>query len=187
MSNATLRRAFVTAGLMAGLLSGSMAFAQVAAPAPNLMAEDRSHDNDNPDNNLYYLLEVFNNGTTAIPLSQVTVRYWFVDNTDTSPIQLSCDYAQLSCSTLSFKFVTLPTPVAMANKYMEIGFTAADGLLEPGASTGEIQTRIHHQDFSNFNTFASYSFISDPSFVYKPSSTITVYVNGVLAWGVEPK
>jgi len=185
MSKGTLlRRAFVTTGMLAGLLAGSMAFAQTA---PNLEALDRSHDNDNPDNTLYYLLEVANNGTTAIPLSQITVRYWLTDNGDTTPLEVDCDYAQLTCATLTSKFVTLATPVALANKYLEIGFTAADGMLEPGTNTGEIQTRTHHTDFSNFNTAKSYSFISDPSFVYKPSATITVYVNGTLVWGVEPK
>jgi hypothetical protein len=184
MSKGTLlRRAFVTTGALAGLLAGSMAFAQTA----NLQALDRSHDNDNPDNQLYYHLQVLNTGTTAISLSGVTVRYWFTDNTDTTPMEFDCDYAQLTCANITSKFVTLAKPAALATKYMELGFKTAAGMLEPGTSTGEIQTRMHHPDFSNFNTAKSYSFISDPSFVYKPSATITVYVNGTLVWGVEPK
>lgn len=185
MSKETLaRRAFVTAGTLAALVAGSMALAQTAAT--NLTAEDRSHDNDNPDNQLYYHLQVFNNGAASIPLSQITVRYWLTDNGDSTALQFNCDYAQLTCANITSKFVTLAKPLALANKYMEIGFTTAAGLLQPGTSTGEIQTRMHHANYSNFNTAASYSFISDPSFVYKPSATITVYVNGVLAWGVEP-
>jgi endo-1,4-beta-xylanase len=177
------KKTFVAAGLLAGLLAGSMAFAQTA----NLEALDRSHDNDNPDNQLYYHLQVENNGTAAVSLNQVTVRYWFTDNGDKTPLEFDCDYAQLTCANITHKFVTLATPVTGANMYLELGFTAAAGMLQPGTSTGEIQTRTHHTNFSNFNTTASYSFISDPSFVYKPSATITVYVNGTLVWGVEPK
>jgi hypothetical protein len=76
--------------------------------------------------------------------------------------------------------------VATANTYLEISFTAAAGSLAPGQSSGEIQTRIHHPDFADFITTDSYSFISDPSFVYKDTQTVTLYVNGSLVWGVEP-
>jgi hypothetical protein len=54
-------------------------------------------------------------------------------------------------------------------------------------SSGEIQTRVHKPDFFVFTTTNDYSFISDTSFVYKDTTTITLYLNGVLIWGVEPK
>ena len=55
-----------------------------------------------------------------------------------------------------------------------------------GQNSGEIQTRVHHVNWSNFNTTETYSFISDPSFVYKDTQTVTLYQNGALIWGVEP-
>lgn len=178
------RRALMGAGLLAGLLTGSMAFAQSVS---NLSALDRSHDNDNPDNQLYYHLQVVNGGSVAAPLSAITVRYWFTNELPSDPLKFECDYAQLTCANITSKLVTLGTPLPKANMYLEIGFTGAAGSIAPnGGSTGEIQTRIHHVDFANFNTDLSYSFISDPSFVYKPSQTITVYLNGVLVWGQEP-
>jgi hypothetical protein len=76
--------------------------------------------------------------------------------------------------------------VTQANMYLEIGFTAAAGSLAPGQSSGEIQTRIHHINWSDFITTDSYSFISDPSFVYKDTQTVTLYLNGALVWGTEP-
>ena len=69
---------------------------------------------------------------------------------------------------------------------LQIGFTAAAGSIAPGQTSGEIQTRIHHANYSEFDTPLTYSFISDPSFVYKDTQTVTLYLNGVLVWGTEP-
>jgi hypothetical protein len=173
----------VGAGLLA-LLAASMASAQSVS---NLSLLDRSHDNDDPDNQLYFDLEIANGGTVAAPLSSITVRYWFTNETPGDPLRFECDYAQVGCANITAKFVTLTTPVAKANTYLELGFTAAAGAVAPNANSGEIQTRTHHVAYSNFTTSESYSFISDPSFVYKPSQTVTVYINGVLVWGQEPK
>ena len=55
-------------------------------------------------------------------------------------------------SNIMSKLVTLTTPVAKANTYLELGFTAAAGSIAPGSNSGEIQTRIHHVNYSNFQT-----------------------------------
>jgi len=158
-----------------------------AAPSGSgLKVQDRSHDNDNPDNQLYAHFQIFNTGTTSVPLSSLTMRYWFTDEAPADPLVFACDYALVNCSNITAKFVVLPSPVTKANTYLEIGFTAAAGSIAPGQSSGEIQTRIHHVNWSNFITTDSYSFISDPSFVYKDTQTVTLYLNGALVWGVEP-
>jgi cellulose 1,4-beta-cellobiosidase len=185
MSEVTRRRAFVTAGLLAGLVAGSIASAQSVS---NLSLLDRSHDNDTTDNQLYIQQEVANGGTVAAPLSTITTRYWFTNETPSDPLEFDCDYAQVGCANITATLVSLATPIPnKANMYMQLSFKAAAGSIAPNGNTGEIQGRIHHVAFSNFTTTQSYSFVSDPSFVYKPSMTVTVYVNGVLVWGVEPK
>lgn len=157
-----------------------------AASASGLKVQDRSHDNDNPDNQLYAQYQVVNTGTSTVPLSSLKMRYWFTNETPSDPLVFACDYALVGCGNITSQFVVLATPVTKANTYLEIDFTAAAGSLAPGQSTGEIQTRIHHAAYSNFNTTESYSFISDPSFVYKDTQTVTLYLNGALVWGVEP-
>ena len=184
LQNARARGALVASAGLLALLFGVTASAQSVS---NLSLLDRSHDNDEVDNQLYFQAEVANGGTVAAPLSSITVRYWFTNETPSDPLRFECDYAQVSCANITAKFVTLTTPVGKANTYLEIGFTAAAGAVAPAANSGEIQTRIHHVAYSNFLTTESYSFISDPSFVYKPSQTVTVYINGVLVWGQEPK
>lgn len=195
-SNAVRRFAKRLAWLSAGLLVALSVFSSVpaaqAAIAPTavgdsgLKVQDRSHDNDNPDNQLYALYQILNNGTTPIPLSSLTMRYWLTDENPASPLEFDCDFAQVDCANVTSKFVVLPTPLTKANTYLEIGFTAAAGSIAPGQSSGEIETRIHHLDFSNFDTTDTYSFISDPSFTYQDTQTVTLYLNGVLVWGTEP-
>lgn len=184
------------ARLSTGLLVALFAFGVVPAaqssvvPAAQsgvaLKVQDRSHDNDNPDNQLYAHYQIINTGTTSVPLSSLTMRYWFTNEAPTDPLVFACDYALVNCGNMTTTFVALPTPVTMADTYLQIGFTAAAGSIAPGQSSGEIQTRIHHVNWSNFDTTDSYSFISDESFVYKDTQTVTLYLNGVLIWGVEP-
>jgi len=189
---AVKKLAWLSAGLLVALFAFGLVPAAQGAVLPaaqsdsGLKVQDRSHDNDNPDNPLYALYQTVNTGTTSVPLSSLSMRYWFTNETPADPLVFACDYAQVGCANITAKFVTLSSPVAKANMYLEIDFTAAAGSLAPGQSTGEIQTRIHHVNWSNFNTTETYSFISDPSFVYKDTQTVTLYLNGALVWGVEP-
>src|SRR5258708_3698680 len=171
-----------------GLLSVLLVWGAIASAQSisGLKVQDRSHDNDEVDAQLYAHYEIDNTGKVAAPLTSITMRYWFTNENPTDPLVFACDYALISCSNITSKFVTLPTPVPLANTYLEIGFAAAAGSVTPGQNSGEIQTRIHHANYSNFFTSQTYSFIGDPSFVYKDTTTVTLYINGVLVWGTEP-
>lgn len=189
--NALKRIAVGTGVLVAlsvfGVVPAARSSVVPAAPSGvSLKVQDRSHDNDNPDNQLYAHFQIFNTGTTAVPLSSLTMRYWFTNEAPTDPLVFECDYALVTCGNVTANFVSLATPVTMANSYLQIGFTGAAGSVAPGQSSGEIQIRIHHLNWSNFITTESYSFISDPSFVYKDTQTVTLYLNGALIWGTEP-
>src|SRR5262249_28104133 len=93
--------------------NGAAAAAQSAAPAAQsgtvaaaasdsgLKVQDRSHDNDNPDNTLYALYQILNNGTASVPLSSVTMRYWFTNESPADPLVFECDWAQVACSNIT--------------------------------------------------------------------------------------
>jgi hypothetical protein len=188
---AVKRLARLSGGLLMALLVFCAVFAAQGVPVSAAQSgpkvQDRSHDNDNPDNQLYAQYQLINTSTASVPLSSLTMRYWFTNETPADPLVFACDYAQVGCGHITSTLVVLAPPVTKANTYVQIGFDAAAGSIAPGQSTGEIQTRIHHVNYSNFNTTDTYSFISDPSFVYKDTQTVTVYLNGALVWGVEPK
>lgn len=184
---ARLSTGLLVAVFVFGIVPAAQSSVVPAAPSGvGLKVQDRSHDNDNPDNQLYAHFQIFNTGTTTVPLSSLTMRYWFTNEAPTDPLVFECDYALVTCGDITATFVALPSPLTKADTYLQIGFTAAAGSIAPGQSSGEIQIRIHHMNWSNFITTDSYSFISDPSFVYKDTQTVTLYLNGALVWGVEP-
>jgi hypothetical protein len=116
--------------------------------------------------------QVFNDGTAAIPLNQVKIRYYL---TGTESYRFACSWAVVSCSTVTGQFV----PQANGKQYLEIGFTS--GSLAAGASTRDLQLRFYRADWQNFTQSDDYSYGSQTS--YTNWNKATVYVNGQLAWG----
>ena len=54
-------------------------------------------------------LAVINTGTAAVPLTRVTLRYWFTSEGTTPTYSTWCDYALLGCSAVSSRVVRLST------------------------------------------------------------------------------
>jgi endoglucanase len=171
---------------VASAIVSAPAAAVVPAAQTGVKVQDRSHDNENPDNTLYALYQVVNTSASAVPLSSLTMRYWFTNESPSDTLEFDCDWAQVNCSNVTGKFVVLSPARLKANTYLEISFGAGAGSVAAGQASGEIQTRVHHVHWSNFNTTETYSFIADPSFVYKDTQTVTLYQDGALIWGVEP-
>ena len=141
-------------------------------------------DSNPTDNQIKPHLEIYNTGTGTVNLTDVTIRYWFTIDTN-QPESYYCDYALLSCSNITSKFVTLATPRTNADTYLEVGFTSGAGSLAPGANTGEIQNRFNKNDWSNYNENNDYSYNGTQT-SYAPWSKVTVYYKGALVWGTEP-
>src|SRR5258708_22258705 len=91
------------------------------------------------------------------------MRYWFTNETSADPLVFNCDYAQVSCSNITTRFVSLATPVAgKANAYAEYSFGAAAGSIAAGGNGGGIPARGHPPPDSDLQTAARHPVLFDP-------------------------
>jgi hypothetical protein len=136
------------------------------------------------DNHVRPHLNVVNTGSTTVPLAEITIRYWFtVDGA--RPQFYWCDWTPRGCNNVTSRFAVVTPAQANADSFLEIGFTAGMGSLAPGQSTGEIQGRFNKDNWTNYDESNDYSY--DPTkLAFADWNRITMYRNGVLAWGIEP-
>lgn len=156
--------------------------------APSLRARFRAGDT-NPSNNVIQpQLRIVNDSAVDVPLSQITIRYWYTDETAAASqifqlffAQNQSNWASIPASNVTSQFVGVSRP--LADRYLEIGFTAAAGTLVAGSAVA-LDFNIHAQNWANYLETNDHSY--SPSTVEIDWNRITVYVNGTLAWGVEP-
>ncbi len=123
-----------------------------------------------------------NDGASAVPLSRVTIRYWFGSDSPGQQYRFACSWAVVSCSTVTGTFGTVAGAPAGADRYLDVGFTA--GTLAPGASTGDLQLRFHRSDWQRIGQADDYSYGATTA--YQDWTRAAVYVDGALVWGTPP-
>jgi thermitase len=118
-------------------------------------------------------LQLVNGDDTAVPLSDITIRYWFPEAAESFA---ACDYAVINCANIS----VVPGP-----NYFELHFAGNAGLLAPNTNSGNMQLRFHKNNWSNYDQNTHYSY--NPIFnTHTNWENIAVYYNGLLIWGIEP-
>jgi chitodextrinase len=134
-------------------------------------------------NQIYTAINVINGGTTTVALSDLTIRYWYTED-GTQAQTYWCDYTPRGCANVTSKFVKLTTTFPTADTYFELGFTSGASSLTAGQSTGDIQSRVAKNDWSNFNLANDYSYSGNTAAADCPN--VTLYQAGVRVWGNEP-
>ena len=136
-------------------------------------------------NTITPVIELVDSGTvTAWPLENVTIRYWFTED-GTDPMSFACDSAAIGCSNITGQIVPVSPAVTGADHYFQIGFFSSAGSMGPG-NLGVMQFRLFKTNFTNMTQTNDHSFnASDTSFTANPK--ITIYYNGTLIYGTEPK
>ncbi|WP_341282858.1 glycoside hydrolase family 9 protein [Paenibacillus sp. FSL H8-0537] len=153
-------------------------------PAGGLKVQYRAADTNATNNAMMPHLEIFNNGSSAVAMNTIKLRYYFTAD-GTQSHQFWSDYAQIGSSNVQAAFVTMSSPTTTADTYLELSFTTAAGSISAGGSSGQIQGRISKTDWSNLNEANDYSFdATNTAFV--DWSKVTLYQNGTLVWGIEP-
>ncbi|WP_405475375.1 glycoside hydrolase family 6 protein [Streptomyces sp. NBC_00009] len=145
----------------------------------NLKVQYKTSDTSLTDNAIGMNLQLVNTGSSAQSLKDVEIRYWFDDSA--SSYTTWCDWAQIGCSNLTHSVSTNGTTTG-ASRYLKVNVTG--GTLAAGASTGDIQLRLHRADWSNFNEADDYSHGTASSYTDAPK--IGVYSGGQLVWGTAP-
>lgn len=129
-------------------------------------------------------LKIVNTGTTAIPLNELTVRYYYKREAAVAQ-NLTIDYAVIGKANITGSFYTMGSPTSTADAYLELGFLSGAGSIAALGDTGVIKVRINNSNWSNFNEGNDYSYAPTlPSFA--DHDKITLYHNGILVWGIEP-
>lgn len=126
---------------------------------------------------------IVNTGSTSVPLAELTLRYWYTVDGDTTQNAV-CDWAAMGCANV-VKGVAAVSPTRTGADYsLQLAFTAAAG--DVAAGTGrEVQMRVHKTNWTAYNEANDYSF--DPTkTAFAGWTRVTLYRNGVLVWGAEP-
>ncbi|MEH0153196.1 cellulose binding domain-containing protein [Limibacter armeniacum] len=134
------------------------------------------------NNSIKPYLNIVNNGTSSVPLSELTVRYWFT-NDNPAPLNFVCDYAKIGKSHISGSFASVNR--AGATNYLELSFSSSAGSISAGGETDIIKARVHKTDWSNFDETDDYSYDASKT-SFTTFDKVTLYRNGALVWGVEP-
>ncbi|QJD87157.1 cellulase family glycosylhydrolase [Cohnella herbarum] len=154
----------------------------VAGSTGNLAVQYRAGDTNAADNQIKPQFNIKNNGTTAVDLSTLKLRYYFTKDSNQS-LSFWVDWAQVGSANVQGAFVG--SSGSGTDTYLEISFAAGAGSIAGGGQTGDIQGRISKADWSNFNEVGDYSY--DPTkTAYANWDRVTLYQNGMLVWGTAP-
>ncbi|KUL70441.1 MULTISPECIES: glycoside hydrolase family 6 protein [unclassified Streptomyces] len=151
-------------------------------PAGGLKVSYKNNDSSATDNAIRPGLRITNTGSAAVDLTGVTARYYFTRDGGSSTVSAWCDYAAVGCSNVKLRVVPLTSPVAGADAYLEVGFSA--GSLAAGRDTGDIQLRMAKSDWSAFDETDDHS--RGTATTYTDAPAIPGYLGSVLAWGAPP-
>lgn len=128
------------------------------------------------------IFRLTNNGSTPVPLSHITMRYWYTEEVPAAS-SVSCLTADIGCGVVNGQYNPVSPGLTGADAYLEVGFSS--GSLAPGDRINVKMKILSLSSTTSFNEADDYSFAGlTPDHIYNPN--ITLYCNGVLIQGTEP-
>ncbi|WP_238431749.1 cellulose binding domain-containing protein [Streptomyces cavernae] len=129
-------------------------------------------------------LEIFNETKKALPLSDVSLRYYFTAD-GAGSYAFNCVQAEIGCSNIAGTVVAMDDATDTADHYLEIRFTDDAGTLKPSANSRGIDLQLFRTDHKEMKQSNDRSFDGEMT-SFKQSKKVTAYKRGLLAWGEEP-
>ncbi|GGI46489.1 hypothetical protein GCM10008018_17350 [Paenibacillus marchantiophytorum] len=155
---------------------------QGTPPKSNLTVQYRAADTNVNDNQIKPHFNIKNNGTTAVNLSDLSIRYYFTKD-GTQAMDSWIDWALVGGTNIQRTFVSATG--TNTDTYVELSFTSGAGSIPAGGQSGDIQLRMSKTDWSNFNESNDYSFDGTKT-SYTNWDKVTLFQNGALVWGIQP-
>jgi endoglucanase len=147
-----------------------------------LLVRGRSTSPGAQTNNLGFVLQVVNDGPTAINLSDIEIRYWFKPGlTGNITQQVDIDYAAVGSNHVKTQ-IDPPDQDGLAA--LRLQFVNTTGAIQPYTSSGDIVLRVHRSDWSAYDQLGSFSF--KPDTILTDWDHVGLYRGGLLVWGLEP-
>lgn len=125
-----------------------------------------------------FSFNIVNTSDKEVPMSDIVVRYWYTREGAIGWESFNCDWAE------KIPKASVTATYFNIYHYMDIHFSS--GTIPAGGNSGEIQIRWGYGDSSKMDQSNDYSF--SPSMSSLADYTkMTIYRNGELIWGTEPK
>lgn len=171
--------------LTAGLGSAALTALPATAAADSVKVQYRTSATGATADQAEPWFKVVNNGSAAVSLDQVRIRYYFKADGPDTQYRYACSWAVKGCANITGTFGTLATPTATADRYLEITFTGGAGTLAPGADTGDMQLRFYRADWQTLRQSDDYSFDGTRT-AYGDWGKVTARLGASTVWGTAP-
>ncbi|GGO06274.1 cellulase family glycosylhydrolase [Saccharibacillus kuerlensis] len=142
----------------------------------------RIMDTNASDNALRPIFNIHNTGSSSVDLKNVKIRYYYT-NEGAGGQNYFCDWAQVGAKNVKAAFGRTAGSPAGATDYVELSFVS--GSIPAGGESGEIQSRIHKADWSNYDETNDYSYKADQT-EFGEWNRVVLYINGERVYGIEP-
>jgi hypothetical protein len=141
-------------------------------------------------NSIHPQFQIINLGTSAVNLSDLTIRYWFTANGAQGQTGVIYDARNSANTAIAGSVSTTfaaPTPTRTgADFYEQFAFATSAGTLNANGGTATIFSGFNSAGFvTNYTQTDDYSFDATKT-AYADWTHVTLYRNGTLVWGIEP-
>ncbi|MBI3286624.1 MAG: cellulase family glycosylhydrolase, partial [Chloroflexi bacterium] len=151
--------------------------ARASSPRLDLRVLYRTADPSSLSNDPKPEFVIANEGTTAVPLAILELRYWYSAEGERGGGQtFHCDWAQVRCGYVHGSFAHAYRG-GQRWDYLRLAFSAQAGMITPGDDTGEIKVRFNKVDWAPYRQSNDYSFGAVTS-EYVEWRRVTLYANG---------